>query len=287
MALCPNPAHQDRDPSWRIRDEPGATRHGYHHCWPCGFGGGLVALVQKVKGIESTEDARAWIDGEAPAEQREVVGVEVRVQSPRMRFDLPEEVIVEPLERWPEPARREVEKRHILPWQVERWGIGYAVAGRLKGRVVYVLRAPSGRPRGYSARTFVGEGRRFLEPDDWERADPAALFGEQHWPSAERRDAVFVFEGAAKALAAEAALPDIAFGATTGSEVRPLHALKLSTFQRVCLVGDDDEAGDRVSNTLHAQLCRHTNPERLRMPADPDELPPEELRAILQGWLRR
>ncbi len=285
-ALCPNPEHEDRHPSWRMRDDPGATKHGYHKCWPCGFGGGVVALVQKVLQIEDPRDARAWIEREAPVEQKEVVGIEVKVRSPRIRFSLPDEVIVEPLSKWPKPVREYVEKRGIEPWQVERWGIGYAVEGRLRGRIVFVLRDSNGRPQGYSARLFAGEGKRFLEPEDREQASPSAMFGEQHWSRSDR-DVVFVVEGAIKALAIEAALPGACIAATTGSEFRPLHSVKLGTFSRVCLIGDDDEAGNRVSEDLRARLCRETSAERLVLPRglDADELPREELRGILTAWL--
>jgi hypothetical protein len=259
------------------------------NCWPCGFGGTVVGLVQHVKKIEDARDAILWIEQGAPVEQREVVGVEIRVRPPALRFRLPEEVVVEPLSKWPTPARKEVEKRGISARQVERWGIGYAVEGRLAGRVVYVLRDAAGRPKGYSARTFVGEGKRFLEPEDREGASATAMFGEQHWPAlaGRRFSAVFVFEGASKALAAEAALPGIAVAATTGSEPRPLAATKLSTFGRVILVGDDDEAGNRLSEGVRLQLARVEACEarRLKLREDADDLPREELRGILEECL--
>lgn len=290
-ALCPNPEHKDRSPSWRIRDEPGATRHGMHHCWPCGFGGTIVDLVQKVLGIAEWRDARAWLEKEAPVEQRVIESVEVKVRAPSLRFRLPEEVRFGSLDTWPGPVREYVHSRGIDETQVERWGIGYAVEGRLRGRVVFVLRDSRGRPQGYSARSFTGEGKRFLEPEEHEKASASAMFGEQHWPSlAERKTApVFVFEGAIKALAAERALPGAFVAATTGSEVRPLHDVKLATFDRQCIVGDDDLAGNKVSSQLVAKLARHAKPERLTLPRglDADQLPIEELRDILLGWLRR
>lgn len=291
VALCPNKDHQDRKPSWRIRDEPGATRHGYHHCWPCGFGGTVVDLVQKVLSIADFRDAIAWIEGGAPVEQREVAAVEIRVRPRVMRFHLPDEVKIKPMSEWPDPAREYAEARGIEPWQVERWGIGYAVEGRLRGRLVFVLRDARGRPQGYSARTFVGEEKRFLEPDEPERANLTAMFGEQHWPPPAARASaeVFVFEGAIKGLAAERALPGCFFGATTGSEVRPLHPIKLAAFGRVCIVGDDDPAGHKVSSQLGAQLVRHCKPERLVLPRklDADRLPRAELADILRSWRGR
>lgn len=290
-AICPNPEHKDRSPSWRIRDEPGATRHGMHHCWPCGFGGTVVDLVQKVLGIENWRDAKAWIEQAAPVEQKVVESVEVRVRPASLRYRLPETVKVVPFASWPGPARAYAASRGIDAAQAERWGVGYAVEGRLRGRLVFVLRDARGRPQGYSARTFVGDEKRFLEPEEHEGANPSAMFGEQFWPPVgERKDApVFLFEGAIKALAAERALPGIFVAATTGSEERPMHVTKLATFGSQCLVGDDDAAGARLSTTYATKLARHGRPERLVLPRgmDADELPTEELRAILLEWLRR
>ena len=296
---CPNPDHDDRSPSCRVRDDPGATKHGYVKCWPCGFGGSVVDLVMTVLGIESVRDARAWLEKEAPVEQREVVGVEMRVRPPSFGFRLPEEVLFGPLEEWPGPARAYATSRGITAEQIERWGIGYAVEGRLRGRIVFVMRDSRGRPRSYSARTFVGDEKRFLDPQASEQASLAAMFGEQHWPPLESRTgAVFVFEGAIKALAAERAMilghEDCArrgacVAATDGSEARPLHGPKLTTFARICLVGDGDEAGDKISSQLYAQLVRHAEPERLVLPggADADDLPPAVLRDSMLEWLRR
>ncbi len=283
-ALCPNPDHADRSPSWRIKDEPGATKHGYHHCWPCGFGGSLLDLIQKVLGLEDYKAAQAWLGQSGIVEQKEVVGVEIQVRPPQLRFKLPQEVRFGPLEAWPGPARDYLARRGIEAWQVEKWGIGYAVEGRLRGRIVFVLRDAKGRPQSYSSRTFIDEGKRFLEPADVELASPAAMFGEQHWDKS--RHAVFVFEGAIKALAAEAALPGANVAATTGSELRLLHPTKLSTFAHVCLVGDDDPAGNKISSQLATQLARHASCERLVLRLDADELPRDELGGILLSWLR-
>jgi DNA primase len=290
-AFCPNPDHKDRSPSWRIRDEPGSSRHGCHHCWPCGFGGTVVDLVQRVKGISDWKDARAWILEGAPVEQQVVGEVAVAIRPANGRFRLPSEVRFGLLESWPGPVRDYVQSRGIDAYQVERWGIGYAVDGRLRGRIVFPLRDSRGRPRGYSARSFTGEGKRFLEPEENEHASPSAIFGEQFWPSLEERKRcpVFVFEGAIKALAVDRVLPGAFVAAMTGSEVRPLHDAKLGTFGWQCVVGDDDMAGNKVSSQLIDKLVRHANPSRLVLPRglDADELPPDELRGILLEWLRR
>jgi hypothetical protein len=60
-AICPNPKHSDRDPSWSIHVDTGE-----HHCFSCGFGGTFIWLVLAVKDwdwkkSEDVEKAEDWI----------------------------------------------------------------------------------------------------------------------------------------------------------------------------------------------------------------------------------
>jgi DNA primase len=291
VAICPNKDHDDSSPSWRIRDEPGSSRHGFHHCWPCGFGGSLASLVEHVLGLEDHAAARDWLGGEAEVDQKEVGGVEVSVRRPRGRFRLPSSVRFAPVERWPSPARDYfVGERGLEAWQVERWGIGYATEGRLKGRIAIVSRDREGRPTRYTARSFTGDGLRYLEPEPEEGANPSAMFGEQHWPPLVERDLVFVIEGAINGLALEAELPGIYLAATAGSEVRGLYGPKLSTWKEVCLMTDPDKAGDRLADDLAASLSRHVSTRRLRLPEGTDQAKlrkdmPGELGRLVRRWL--
>lgn len=289
-AICPNKLHADRSPSWRIRDDPGSVKHGYHKCWPCGFSGGAGALVMHVLGIEEYRDAIAWIEKEVVVDQKPVEAIEIRVAAPRLGFRLPEGVNVEPLALWPMLARSYIERRGIEPWQVERWGIGYAVSGRLKGRIVVVSRDARGRPVRYTARSFVDAEKRYLEPEPGERASMNAMFGEQHWPR-DNRSLVFVVEGAINGLALEAELPGIYLAATAGSSMRGLYATKLQTFGTVCAMTDPDAAGDKLAAEIEASLSRHSRVRRLRLPDGLDqaklrELRPGELGTIVRSWLR-
>lgn len=289
--MCPNKAHKDRKPSWRIRDEPTSSRHGYHHCWPCGFSGGVIALVQHVLGIEESRDARDWIEREAPVAQKAVEKVEVQVQRKRLRFELPPEVVVAPLETWPSPPRDYLlQDRKLEDWQVERWGIGYAVQGRLKGRIVLISRDTRARPLRYTARTFTGAMKRYMEPEEHEGANPNAMFGEQHWPPLDQRELLFLVEGAINGLALEAELPGLYFAATAGSEMRGLYGTKLATWKRVCVMSDPDAAGDKIGGVIESVLARHARAERLRLESgfDPGklrELRPGALGAIVRRWL--
>jgi hypothetical protein len=295
VALCPNPEHADQSPSWRIRDEPGSKRHGMHHCWPCGFGGTATDLVMSLKGISDYRDAKRWIEEEvgivvdAPVAEE----VHVAIKVPRLRFQLPAGVVVNPLEKWPGPARDYFLSRGLEDWQAERWGVGYSVEGRCKGRIVFISRDACGRPMRYTARSFTNQMKRYLEPEPHEGANQSIMFGEQHWPDLEDRKEAIVFqlEGAVNGLALEAELPGVYFAATAGSEIRPLYTTKLASWGCVVLMGDDDSAGEKLSTKLGIELARHTRTERLNLgmgkldAADLRRLRPGELGSIVRSWL--
>ncbi len=284
VAKCPNPDHEDHSPSWRIRDEPGSSRHGFMHCWPCGFGGTPVDLVAKVLGIEDKRDARAWLEQEAPVDQKPVERVELRVAA-TSSFRMPPEFVEAPLEDWPSPARDYLRRRGIEDWQVERWGIGYAVSGRLGGRIVVPSRDPAGKPRRYTARTFADDPQRYLQPNPEEHAAANAVFGEQHWPllnGDEDRDLLFVLEGEINGLALEAELPGVYFGAISGSDLAGGRAIKLSTWSRLAILTDPDVAGDTIAKTIEIAMARHCTTRRLRLPGGTD---PSKLREASPGLL--
>jgi hypothetical protein len=293
VALCPNREHKDRTPSWRIRDEVGSSRHGYHHCWPCGFGGSVVSLIQHVLQLEDYGDARSWLEREAPVDQKPIERVEVQIRPPSLRFRLPSGVVEAPIEEWPGPPREYfLDTRKLEAWQVDRWGVGYAIEGRLKGRLVLVSRDARGRPLRYTARSFTGALKRYLEPEPEEGAKMNAMFGEQHWPALEERHTLFLVEGAINGLALEAELPGIYFAATAGSEMRGLYGAKLATWKRVFTMSDPDKAGDRLGEEIGLGCARHTTIQRLRLeegfdPAKMREKRPGELGAIIRSWLRK
>jgi len=53
VALCPNKLHDDQTPSWKMAD--GGEKNGLHYCFPCGFGGDAVKLIQYVKDFSINE----------------------------------------------------------------------------------------------------------------------------------------------------------------------------------------------------------------------------------------
>lgn len=284
--LCPN--HVDRSPSWRVRDEPGSTKHGFHHCWPCGFGGSLIDLVMHVNKT-GFHAARVWLEGsdtnvDAPAP----TNVELRTL-PRFGFRLPSGVSFGPLEQWVTPARRYALKRGITPGQVTRWGLGYAVDGRLGGRIVVPYRDRTGLPAGYTARSYDDSLRRYLEAEVWEKPNRAVAFGEQYWPhpaDSWEDCSVFAAEGALNALAIERAMPGAYVAALAGSQPHPAIVSKLARFATIFIVTDPDSAGDKVAQSLMTTFSRHVrHVERIRLPEDQDaaSIPTTALSIHLRG----
>lgn len=296
-ALCPY--HDDRTPdTWSIavsgKDE------GRHHCFACGGGGGLLDLVARVLGLEvrvpgETEEdaveaarveARRWLEREVVEAPPVPVPERARMVVPETRsasFVLPPEVIVAPLRSWVTPARAYAERRGVTAEQVERWGLGYAVDGRLAGRIVVVVRDREGRPANYMARAFGRQERRYFYPDGRAGARKDVMFGEGGWPSEGRRGTVVVLEGAFNALALERAVPGVPFAALGGSDVRLGHLSRLATFPHVVVLTDNDGAGEEAAAALVAGLSRHSWVDRVmpREGPDLDELPPRELEALV------
>lgn len=259
LARCPG--HEDAKPSWSIH---GTT--GKHHCFACGFGGTATSLVIHVLDMAqlawTRRDAWEWMRDQGLLVGDGELGLDVelylQVAKPTS-FVLPAGVVVDaPLSAWPTPAARYVASRAIPGHQLRRWGVGYAVGGRLAGRVVFPVRDRRGRLLSYSARTFVGDPVRYLTPHESENPDHAALFGEQAWPAVGERRRVVVVEGAIKALAVERACSlHVAgvLGATQASN--PSVIAKLATFPEVTILLDNDEAGSKAAHALTGALARH------------------------------
>lgn len=298
LALCPSKDHDDKHPSWRIRDEEGHERDGFHNCFSCSFGGGLIELVKEVLGFKSRE-AKEWLATDAPV-PIPPSAVELRSNPPGFR--LPAGVEIAPLRQWPTPARRYAQSRHLTPGQVDRWGLGYALAGRLQGRLVVPVRDRRGLPCGYTARGFEGQSKRYLEPEAWEGADQGVLFGEQHWAGCNvATGTLIVVEGALNALAVERALAHVerkdcrdivpqmpCLAATRGSQLSPAAALKLAAFREVIVATDPDPAGDRLAEQIAWVLARQgVRCERARLPegTDADETEPGALAEVVDSAL--
>lgn len=268
VAKCP--FHDDHSPSWRIRVT--AVRYGQHHCWACKEGGTLAMLVMHGMKWEYAKAAE-WVGKhDQPVEMPipEEVGIELVNQV--RKFRLPEEIIFDELQAWVTPAKHYMAMRSIPDWQVHRWGIGYALAGRLAGRIVIPVWKSKGVARNYMARDFTDDVQapRYMYPKREEGADHATMFGELHWPSA--RDIVVIPEGAFNALAVERLRePRFAVAALGGSSVQAIHVLKIASFDLAIILTDNDPAGQHASDALEPLLRgQGKRPRRCRLPKGMD-----------------
>lgn len=287
VAKCPY--HDDHDPSWRIRVTD--HRYGQHKCWPCGSGGSLTDLVMHVKNLEFKE-ARAWMralarGGAIERDMPEVVRVVVSGES-MTPFELPYGVTLAPLKEWVTPARKYMEARAVTAEQVDAYRLGYAVDGKLAGRIVipiYMRRRGALVPRSFNARDYTEAptAKRYLYPSRFDNADLDVVFGQHTWPDPTDRFHVIVTEGAFDALAVERAGDEWNVAAIGGSQLLPAHVGKLATFKRVTILTDNNMAGNRAAKELDGALCRHTRVERVTLAegTDANKTDPATLREIL------
>jgi DNA primase len=285
-ARCPSPKHEEVEASWSINAKTGDDACGLHHCFGCGWGGTPVDLVAEVIGTQASS-ARQWL-----RDQGLVIGetvpldVELVVRRRAASGLRVPTTMGGPLPAWATPARRYAEARGITPEQVTRWDLGYAVDGRLAGRVIFPVADELGRLRSFHARSFVGDRTRYMNATRRDGHDPGAVFGQRHWPPSldfRKRHAVALTEGALDALACErAGSPFI--GAIGGSEPTPSQIVKLSTWGGVIVATDNDKAGNKVAELIALGLGRHCQVARATMPpgADACDLTCADLAAILR-----
>lgn len=279
-ARCP--FHEERDASWRIRDDPGHENHAVWQCFgSCPEGarsGSIVVLVRRLLDLPAREDAWRWIrEGGGEREPVKTERVRVTIREQPAAFGFPAGVVFAPVGEWVSVARRYlVETRRVTPAQVARWGIGYAAQGLLAGRIVIPVRDARGRLLSYTARTYVGSPKKFREPDKADGADKGSVFGEQRWPPAAERRLVVLSEAPLKALAIERAAA-VPIAAIQGSELLPAHVARLSSFREILVASDPDAAGDKLFEQTRRHLGRFSRVARVVLPPgkDPDGLEQE------------
>lgn len=263
-------------------------KHGLHICRSCNYGGTATDLVMDQLEI-SFHGARDWIRERAYGQAPMVREVAVDINALGWHFTLPPEVVITPMRHWPGVAREYLENRAITEEQTDRWGLGYATAGRLAGRIIIPARNTRGRYLNYTARSFAGHAKRYLEPKGSEHPYLGAVFGEQFWPHPSERKLVVVTEGALNALAVERVTKDLPVASLFGSNVQLEHLQKISSFKNALVLTDPDMAGERASEKLVMALIHHVTLERVVLPKgeDADSVPPPFLReAMLDAWDR-
>lgn len=283
LARCPDPKHEDRSPSWFIRDDPGEKTHGAHKCASCGFGGGPWELVQAVRGCTLVEAAALVRDLSAGAAPTDLPEVKVSVRRDH-EYRMPPGFVHTPLPEWPAEFFDYATGRGITSEQVERWGIGYATTGPLKWRLCVPV-VTAGKLRAYVARAIFRDGTpRYDMTVRVNGARPdMAVWGVPAWrpgPTA------VICEGAFSGMSLErAGARNIA--AILGSQFLDAKVLVMTSVLReagcrtlfVCT--DPDRAGDKAAAAIARSLGRLVEVVRVALPASPDDLGPDEIRAAL------
>lgn len=293
-ACCPLPLHPEGKASWSIVNDPTSPKNGYHKCFGCHRKGGPINLVSTI--LHVTEfSARQWlldngcvIDQQTPDTLPGRVRCRVEDPTTEHRLALPEGVVVgKPFREWPGVIRHYLAERGITAWQVGAHGLGYSVAGEQSCRLFIPIRSQYGSLLFYTGRSFSGARLRYRSAADQVGARPKeALFGESLWRTRSPL-VVYVAEGAIKVLAIERALCGIGTGETgpaiaafSGSEIHDEQVLKLSRFERIVYVADNNETGLRFAAEVEGKLSARDI--RVVVPSeDSDLLPREELAALL------
>lgn len=274
IAKCPSGRHEDKKPSFRVVDEPGSKKHGLGYCFSCKFGGSPVDVVRAVYGFAGSAEAVRWLIEKAVGPATNIETMSVRISSTtRLEFRLPPEAMFLSTEDWADTPRSYLHGRGVSDAQISMWGLGYAVDGRLRGRIVIPARSADGRPANYTGRTFSKQLLRYLSAREEENPDHDAIFGEHLWPriDARRTSRVVVVEGALNAIACARALPGTPVAALFGSKVSIGHLLKLSAFGCALIATDPDPAGDAAAERLWGSLVRHVSRvSRVRLPVGED-----------------
>jgi hypothetical protein len=296
---CPSGRHEDRRPSYAIKDVPGEPKHGLGFCQACKFGGTMAELVSHVLKM-TVPGAYGWLLERAMGRMLDIRVVNVNIVSPvPHQMVVPSGVTIAPMAEWPTPAARFALARGITPAQVDQWGLGYAVEGKLAHRIFIPVWGVDGELLHYTARTFIDSPCRYKSCTREEGFDDGAVFGEQAWPALQevqmddgvvwrRPGPVATFEGALNALAFQRAVPKMPFASLFGSNVNLKHVMKLATFERVVVLTDSDMAGDRAGEKLLGAFARHLTAVRARTPKgmdanDMERKDPAALRRLVEA----
>lgn len=285
VARCPNPAHDDESPSWAIIDRPGDRKHGSHFCFSCRFRGGPWELAAAVWGTDVEDAGRRLVKlyGEGRGAAAKAAPKVVISLGPKTRaeYALPRSVVVPPYTRWYAPALHYLLHRGVVPAQIQRWGIGYSLRGRLRNRVVIPVRDASGRLLTYTARAIIKavEGDRYDAGREKDGAAPRrAIWGEELWDRS--TPTVTVAEGVFSGLALErAGAPNPC--ALLGSHLTEEKAFVLGRWPRILVASDPDPAGDRLFREI-STMGRRVEVVRVELDLSPDDADPGGLRRAVE-----
>lgn len=290
---CPEPNHaRRRGPgSWQIAPT------GQHHCFACGFGGGVLALVQTVQQVNRLEAAQ-WLleqfgDELDPNSEVRIAEMSFKVPAPlELRVPTSEPLWV-PRRQLTYDARRAFDylrgrgvtedeiRRHAMRATQDADLVAYRgrviVPVTVRGRLVdfvarlYVAAEPE-TPKALSGLRKLG-ARKELVLWNYDRLEP-------------RADTVYIAEGVWGALAViRAGFSNTV--STCGSAWSPERTQLLSGYRNVVLIPDADAAGAAMVGRVSGLRFDHQIwLARLPDKSQPDGVDPAALAKIIQSAQR-
>lgn len=266
----------------------GAGRDAFHanlrrnvfHCFSCGAGGTVLDFIVAMEGCSLREAACklqpmvAMPASAAPAAVPENPRVTKKTTPPLpLGFTL----------RNIDSSHPYLAARGIAPATAEEFGIGcYRGSGFLSGRLVIPIHNERGELVAYAGRALDGTQPRYRFPGGFAKSE--ILFN-AHRAAAEGQQSAVMVEGFFDCMklhqAGMTAVVALLGAALYPSQQRVL----LQRFRHVILMLDGDDAGQRATATITAQLQPHASVRIIHLPdqAQPDQLSTEAIRHFLQA----
>jgi DNA primase len=256
------------------------------HCFACGAKGNVLDFVVAMEQCSVREAAlklQAWflpaagtaVVGRAGQAGRWDQGELVREKlgvNPSLRFALTRVDNTHPY----------LAERGIEPATAAAFGVGFcAGTGLMQGRVVIPIHNPRGELVAYAGRAVKGERPKYRLPAGFRKG--LELYN-VHRAAATRSERVIVVEGYFDCLRVHQAGYRCVVGLMGCVLSEAQERLLLERFRTVLLMLDGDQAGRQASRAIAARLSNNCSVGVVRLPdgAQPDQLPPEVIRRLLE-----
>jgi DNA primase len=177
------------------------------------------------------------------------------------------------------PYLRERGIQHAI---AAEFGMGfYSGTGLLRGHIVIPIHNPRGELVAYAGRAVNRSGPKYKLPTGFRKG--LEIYN-LHRAAKAGSDSVIVVEGYFDCLRVHQAGFRCVVGLMGCALLWPQETLLLERFKNVLLMLDGDEAGRSASRVIAARLSRRCSVGLVRVPdgAQPDQLPPEVIRRLLE-----
>lgn len=270
---CPNPEHKDNKPSWSINERTGA-----HHCFSCGFKGGLQFLATTVRG--GKVDLTDLADDPAPVDDDYRVSREMTF--PEWNPEVHSTAISESeLMMFDEPPEWALRERRIDSFSASVYEVKW---DSVRGAWILPLREPkprsgASRPRLLGWQVKAQKGRLFRNYPVGIRKS-STLFGLE----SVSKDSVVLVESPLDAVLLFSLGYDAV--ASCGARLSDVQVELLGEFSRVILALDNDDAGRKETERLRrlpdVYLPYKRFPYKVGGPKDVGDMDLDDIREALE-----